>query len=158
MAHNIQSTSLTSSGSSPISSERASTLITLMSSFYTTSDNPTAHDEYANFFMKSATLIMGGKRADGFDDILAFRKSIWTSVLSRKHVVAKIFFGQDNDMMLYGTVTYVMKHDPEGKDVKIDWAARAEFEDGLEGPRMRYYQVYLDTAAQQAAAAAVQKS
>lgn len=46
-------------------------------------------------------------------------------------------------MMLYGTVTYVMKHDPEGKDVKIDWAARAEFEDGLEGPRMRYYQVYL---------------
>lgn len=76
-------------------------------------------------------------------DILAFRKSIWTAVLSRKHVVNKIFFGEDNDMMLYGTVTYVMKHDSEGKDVKIDWAARAEFEDAQEGLRMRYYQVYL---------------
>ncbi|KAI7977851.1 hypothetical protein EIK77_009391 [Talaromyces pinophilus] len=167
---NIQTTNIPPSGSSPVSSERASTLKSFMSSFYTTSDNPTAHNEYANFFTKNATLIMGGKRVDGFDgmlpflpillkeisddgkDILAFRKSIWTAVLSRKHVVNKIFFGEDNDMMLHGTVTYVMKHDPEGKDVKIDWAARAEFEDTQDGPKMRYYQVYL------AAAAAVQKS
>lgn len=46
-------------------------------------------------------------------------------------------------MMLHGTVTYVMKHDPQSKDVKIDWAAKAEFDDGQEGPKMRYYQVYL---------------
>lgn len=80
---------------------------------------------------------------DDGKDILAFRKSIWTSVLSRKHVVNKIFFGEDNDMMLYGTVTYVMEHDPEGKDVKIDWAARVKFEDAQDGTKMRYYQVYL---------------
>jgi hypothetical protein len=80
---------------------------------------------------------------DDREDILAFRKSLWTSVSSRKHVVNKIFFGENNDMMLHGTVTYVMKHDPQGKDVKIDWAARAEFEDDQDGPRMKYYQVYL---------------
>lgn len=130
-----------------------------MSSFYTTSDNPTAHEEYANFFTKNATLIIGGKRADGFDgilfsspvscwflttqDILAFRKSMWTAVASRKHVVTKIFFGDDNDMMLYGTVTYVMKQDPQGKNVRLDWAARAEFEDGQDGLKMKYYQVCL---------------
>ena len=67
---NVQSTNIPPSGSSPVSSERASTLKAFMSSFYTTSDNPTAHDEYANFFTKNATLIMGGKRADGFDGIL----------------------------------------------------------------------------------------
>ena len=69
---NIQSTNIPPSGSSPVSSERASTLKSFMSSFYTTSDNSTAHDEYANFFMKNATLIMGGKRADGFDGIPPF--------------------------------------------------------------------------------------
>lgn len=82
-------------------------------------------------------------QSDGSKDIVAFRKSIWTAVSSRKHVVTKIFFGEDNDMMLHGTVTYVMKHDPQGKDVKIDWAARAEFEDGQDGSKMKYYQVYL---------------
>lgn len=68
---------------------------------------------------------------------------MWTSVTSRKHVVTKIFFGDDNDMMLHGTVTYVMKQDPQKKDVKFDWAARAEFEDGQDGSKMKYYQVYL---------------
>lgn len=46
-------------------------------------------------------------------------------------------------MMLHGTVTYVLKHDQQGKDVKIDWAARAIFEDGQDGPKLKYYQVYL---------------
>lgn len=68
---------------------------------------------------------------------------MWTAVASRKHVVAKIFFGDDNDMMLHGTVTYVMKQDPQGKNVRLDWAARAEFEDGQDGSKMKYYQVYL---------------
>jgi hypothetical protein len=76
MAHNIQATNIPSFGSSPVSSERASTLKLFMSSFYTTSDNPTSHDEYANYFTKIATLIMGGKRADGFDGILSSPSSV----------------------------------------------------------------------------------
>lgn len=95
------------------------------------------------FFPRPLPSILSKDLTDDREDILAFRKSLWTSVSSRKHVVSKIFFGENNDMMLHGTVTYVMKHDPQGKDVKIDWAARAEFEDDQDGPKMKYYQVYL---------------
>lgn len=77
-------------------------------------------------------------------EILAFRHSLWTSVSSRRHHVSKLYFGDSNDMMLHGTVVYIMKNDPQGKEIKIDWAAKAEF-DELEGitPRMKFYQVYL---------------
>jgi hypothetical protein len=75
-------------------------------------------------------------------EILALRKAIWTSVSSRQHSVTKIFFGGDDDLMLFGKVAYVMKHN--GKRVEIDWAARAEFAfDEAEEPKMKYYQVYL---------------
>lgn len=42
-----------------------------MQSFYATSDNPIEHDLYAQkYFTPDATLIMGGKRATGFDGTL----------------------------------------------------------------------------------------
>lgn len=44
--------------------------------------------------------------------------------------------------MLYGTVNYVLKAEP-GKEVEVPWAGRVEFEDGANGLKMRYYQVYL---------------
>jgi hypothetical protein len=76
-------------------------------------------------------------------EILAFRKGLWTSVASRHHTPTKIFFGGDNDLMLFGTVAYVMK--ANGKQVEIDWAARAEFafDEAGKNPKMKYYQVYL---------------
>jgi hypothetical protein len=53
---------------SPSLEPHASILKSFMQSFYATSDNPTAHEEYAReYFTPDATLIMGGKRATGFD-------------------------------------------------------------------------------------------
>lgn len=43
--------------------------------------------------------------------------------------------------MLYGTVKYVLKSDPEG-EVEVQWAGQVVF-DFAEGVRMRFYQVYL---------------
>lgn len=79
-------------------------------------------------------------------EILSFRKSLWTKVSARRHTPTKIFFGGDNDLMLFGKVAYVMKgQEASGQEVELDWAARAEFvfDDETKEPRMRYYQVYL---------------
>lgn len=138
-------------------SPKASALVRFMESFYATSDDPTAHEKYAGeYFTADATLIMGGKGATGFDEILDFRKGLWAKVSSRRHTLEKIFFGSDgdDDLMLFGRVAYVMKS-ASAEEVEIDWAARAEFvfDEHESSPRMKYYQVYLDTAAQAAAAA-----
>jgi len=154
MFHNVLATNATEA--TLIAAKRASSITSFMSAFYTTSDNPTAHEEYAGFFTKDATLIIGGGRAEGYDEIVALRQAIWTTVSSRKHTVTKIFFGGENDLMLHGSITYVMKPSTAGgpgKEVTLDWAGWAEF-DPSEDPKMKYYQVYLDTAAAAAAAAA----
>lgn len=59
------------STSPPSVEPHASILKTFMQSFYATSDNPIDHDLYARkYFTADATLIMGGKRATGFDGII----------------------------------------------------------------------------------------
>ncbi|KAH8692880.1 hypothetical protein BGW36DRAFT_362426 [Talaromyces proteolyticus] len=123
---------------------KASAMTNFMESFYATSDDPAAHEKYATeYFTDDATLIMGGKGAKGFEEILAFRKSLWTSVSSRRHMAVKIFFGGDDDLMLFGIVNYVMKG-ASAKEVQIDWSARAQFVfDEAGRPKMKYYQVYL---------------
>lgn len=72
----------------------------------------------------------------------------------RKHHLHRIYpFGAKdaNDVMLHGSVDYVLHN---GKDVKVDWAGHAQLED-VEGKlRMRFYQVYLDSAPVAQAAAA----
>jgi hypothetical protein len=141
-------------------------LFNFMRFFYATSDDPTAHEEYTRYFTKDATLIMGGKRADGYDgmhpypaplniltdlltsiEILALRKGLWTSVAARKHNVSGMYHNGTMDMMIYGTVAYVMKGS-DGTEVVLDWAARAEYtidrtDPSNPGFKMTYYQVYL---------------
>lgn len=55
-----------------------------------------------------------------------------------------MFFGADDEVMLYGTVRYVLKADAEGKEVEVPWAGRVVFDlgDGSE-VKMKFYQVYL---------------
>lgn len=81
---------------------------------------------------------------------------MWSAVSSRSHHPTKIFtFGPpsnlETDVMLYGTVEYGMI--AGGSDGK-EWAARAVLvpgekgdDEALGGWRMKFYQVYLDTAA-----------
>ena len=117
--------------------------------FYATSDDPSSssHEDYANSITKDGTLIMGIKEAKGYDQILELRKGLWSGpVKTRKHTLKKIFpFGDDaTELMLYGIVDYGLKN---GKDVNVNWSARAEMvEDGGQ-LKMKFYQVYLDSAA-----------
>jgi hypothetical protein len=47
---------------------QAAALVSFMSSFYQTSDDPVAHEKYAGeYFTPDAELIMGSKGARGFD-------------------------------------------------------------------------------------------
>ena len=89
---------------------------------------------------------MGTKKAEGYDEILALRKGLWSGpIATRKHTLKKIFpFGDNsNEVMLYGFVDYGLKN---GKKVTVDWAGHAlmvddgwEAEDGV-------LSVYLDSA------------
>jgi hypothetical protein len=76
-----------------------------------------------------------------FAEIRTLRHGLWTHVASRKHTATKVFFGGEDELMLYGTVKYVLKSDPEA-EVEVQWAGRVVF-DFTEGVRMRFYQVYL---------------
>lgn len=63
-----------------------------------------------------------------------------------KHHLHRIYpFGgtNANDVMLHGSVDYVLHN---GKDVKVDWAAHAQFKEVGKDLKMRFYQVYLDSA------------
>ncbi|KAF3047900.1 hypothetical protein E8E11_000166 [Didymella keratinophila] len=115
--------------------------------FYVTSDTPDAHEKYVENFTNDATLIMASKKVKGSDEILALRKGMWEKVASRKHKAIKIFpFGPDsNECMLYGTVQYGLK---AGGESGVDWAARAHLVKDGGKVKMDFYQVYLDTAAQ----------
>lgn len=82
-------------------------------------------------------------------EILTKRESMWEKVTSRSHKPGKIFpFPStpsdtgDDEVMLHGTVDYVLKDG--GKQVSVDWAARARLVGGEDGQlRMGFYQVYL---------------
>jgi len=116
--------------------------------FYRTSDTPDLHEKYADSFTKDATLVMASKKGNGRDEILEMRKGMWVTVASRLHSPIKIFpFGPDaNEVMLYGTVAYVLK---DGRSTIIEWGGRAHLVKEAGSWKMDFYQVYLDTAAVQ---------
>jgi len=118
--------------------------------FYSISDTPSAHSEYVNSFTDTAIFILASKKAVGHEQILEIRKGMWEKVAERLHTPRKIFpFGDGSqEVMIYGTVEYVLKNE---RRASVEWAARAEMvriEENGEW-KMRFYQVYLDTAAMQ---------
>lgn len=123
-------------------------ILKFLSTFYQTSDTESGHEQYVASFTDDATLIMGSKKAVGHDEIRTLRHGLWTHVASRRHYPTKVFFGGEDEVMLYGTVRYVLRADAEGNEVEVPWAGRVVFAvDGGE-VRMRFYQVYLDPSAQ----------
>jgi len=119
---------------------------TFLEDLYRISDDPDAHEKYAHLFTKDATLIMGSKKAVGREEILSFRKGLWTTVQSRLHTPIKVFpFGANStELMIYGTVVWGLK---DGRKAEIDWAGRVNMtkEDGEW--KLSFYQVYLHTGA-----------
>eukprot|EP00388_Colpodella_angusta_P026010 GDKK01004252.1.p1 GENE.GDKK01004252.1~~GDKK01004252.1.p1 ORF type:complete len:145 (+),score=10.23 GDKK01004252.1:99-533(+) len=116
--------------------------------FYKTSDTPDAHDKYVDSFTEDATFKLASTKGVGRDQILQIRKQMWSAVASRLHSPTKVFpFGEGaNEVMLYGTVAYVLK---DGRKATVEWSARANLVKEGGGWKMSFYQVYLDTAAQQ---------
>ncbi|EXJ77333.1 hypothetical protein A1O3_09559 [Capronia epimyces CBS 606.96] len=130
-------------GQTPPSSPVDPRIISFFEHFYAVSDNPTAHEEYAQLLTADADFIMGSKKVQGYDAILAARKALWSGpVQTRHHKLDKIFpFGQGSrEVMLYGTVDYGLKN---GKAVSIDWAGKAVLVDVDGELKMAFYQVYL---------------
>lgn len=76
-------------------------------------------------------------------EIKTLRHGLWTHVASRKHAPTKVFFGGEDEVMLYGTVSYVLRADAEKNEVEVPWAGRVVFAVDGEEVRMRFYQVYL---------------
>lgn len=116
--------------------------------FYAISDksDPSTHTQYADSFTKDATLVMGIKTVQGYDNILELRKGLWAGpVISRLHTLERIYaFGDDGmDVMLYGNVKYGLKN---GKSVYVDWAGRAKLVEDGGDIKMKFYQVYLDSS------------
>ncbi|KAI9931844.1 hypothetical protein AWENTII_001498 [Aspergillus wentii] len=151
-----------------LSPSNAQSMISFMESFYQTSDTEALHTKYVASFTDNATLIMGSKVANGSDgtlpytpthpilyckqtanekEILNLRHAIWTHVASRRHFPERIYFGAANELMLYGTVRYVLKADAS-REIEVPWAGRVVFDGEGEGLKMKFYQVYLDPTAQ----------
>ncbi|KAJ5960243.1 uncharacterized protein N7479_007393 [Penicillium vulpinum] len=128
---------------------RSAALVAFMEDFYRTSDTESLHEKYVQSFTEDATLIMGPKEAKGASEILTLRHGLWTHVVSRQHVPTRIYFGGDDEIMLYGGVNYRLKTNPDN-DVYVPWAGRVVFapQKRDEDIKMQFYQVYLDTAAQ----------
>ncbi|BCR84109.1 uncharacterized protein ACHE_11511A [Aspergillus chevalieri] len=131
-----------------VSPQTTSRILSFLSAFYQTSDTESAHDRYVSSFTDDATLIMGSKKAVGRDEIRTLRHGLWTHVASRKHAPTKVFFGGEDEVMLYGTVQYVLRADAEKNEVEVPWAGRVVFAIDGEEVRMKFYQVYLDPSAQ----------
>ncbi|KAK9342108.1 hypothetical protein V1522DRAFT_455069 [Lipomyces starkeyi] len=121
-----------------------------LENFYKISDTPAAHEEYAGQYADDATLIMGLKKIDGGTDILTYRKSMWTAVAARHHVLEQVFPFQGNiiekvsEYALVGTVEYTLVN---GKHVLVEWAAKMVLAPGKtesDSPKIQFYQVYID--------------
>ncbi len=61
-------------------------IIPFFENFYAVSDSPTdsAHEEYVDALTKDGVLIMGSKRADGKDEIMALRKGLWSGPIKTR--------------------------------------------------------------------------
>lgn len=70
------------------------------------------------------------------------RHGMWEKVAKRSHRPQQLYsFGaSSDDIMLFGTVDYVLK---DGKGTTVEWAARAHFSKAEGELKMDYYQVYL---------------
>lgn len=125
-------------------------IVQFFEDFYKLSDTPDAHDEYVDQFTKDATLVMASKKGVGSEEILAIRKGLWAAISERLHSPTKVFpFGDGegvDEVMLYGTVAFKFK---DGRRNEIGWSARANLVQDEGRWKMKYYQVYLDTAAMQ---------
>ncbi|KAI1374531.1 hypothetical protein F4677DRAFT_160124 [Hypoxylon crocopeplum] len=122
---------------------------TFISNFYATSDDPSKNEEWMNYFLPDAVVIMGDKSATGTEQIRQLRQGMWEQVKTRKHKPEKVFpasFGEPGDgriaaeYMLHGSLDLVTKN---GEQQAVSWAGRAVLTN-VEGIlKYKLYQVYI---------------
>lgn len=89
-------------------------------------------------------MVYSTNKTNSITAILTLRHGLWTHVASRRHTPTQIYFGSDDEIMLYGGVNYRLKADPDN-EVYVPWAGRVVFapQKGDEDIKMQFYQVYL---------------
>ncbi|KAI1439543.1 hypothetical protein F5Y02DRAFT_423899 [Annulohypoxylon stygium] len=122
-----------------------------ISKFYAVSDDPSKNEEWVDYFLPDAVVIIGDKSAKAVDEIRQLRQSMWERVKSRRHRPGKVFpasfdgtnegvEGTTIEYMIQGSADFVMKH---GEKQEVSWAGHAILNEVQGILKYRYYQVYL---------------
>lgn len=108
---------------------------------YTVDSDPGFHSDAEYISTLGCT---AANKTNSITEILPLRHGLWTHVASRRHTPTQIYFGGDDEIMLYGGVNYRLKANPDN-DVYVPWAGRVVFapQKGDEDIKMQFYQVYL---------------
>ncbi|ROV89526.1 hypothetical protein VSDG_08554 [Cytospora chrysosperma] len=131
-----------------------------ITTFYGVSDTPGKNQEWLDFYLDDATLVMAKAEATGKKavreadppappllDILKIREGMWEKVEARKHTVYKAFpvsFSEkehEAEVMMYGDVVYKLKGSDD--EEKVDWAGYAKLVRTGKEWKFAYYRVYL---------------
>ncbi|XDG01554.1 hypothetical protein ABKA04_001169 [Annulohypoxylon sp. FPYF3050] len=87
-----------------------------VSKFYAVSDDPSKNEEWVDYFLPDAVVIIGDKSAKATDEIRQLRQ------------------------MIQGSADFVMKH---GEKQEVSWAGHAILNEVQGILKYRFYQVYL---------------
>lgn len=101
-------------------------------------------DPYVTAFTEDAIIKIGKVKQEGAANIAFVRQGMWSKIVSRFHIVNKVFVHSESDLFLEGTVKYGLVN---GKDVTVEWAGHMVFEEEKlkEGLHLlKFYQVYVD--------------
>ncbi|KAI1413690.1 hypothetical protein F5Y13DRAFT_160865 [Hypoxylon sp. FL1857] len=119
--------------------------------FYATSDDPSKNEEWVDYFLPNAVVIIGDKSAKGTEEIRRLRQGMWEQVERRKHRPEKVFpasfegTARDSEAiaaeyMLHGSLDVVTK---SGEQQTVSWAGRAVLKEDEGQLKYALYQVYL---------------
>ncbi|XXG96636.1 hypothetical protein Hte_002924 [Hypoxylon texense] len=122
-----------------------------IANFYATSDDRSKNEEWVDYFLPDAVVIMGDKSAKGTEEIRRLRQGMWEQVESRRHKPEKAFPGSFGgaggggdgvaaEYMLHGSLDLVTK---SGEQQAVTWAGRAVLRDTDGKLKYQLYQVYL---------------
>ncbi|KAI1089644.1 hypothetical protein F5B19DRAFT_466224 [Rostrohypoxylon terebratum] len=121
-----------------------------ISRFYAVSDDPSRNEEWVDFFLPDAVVIIGDKSAKATDEIRRLRQSMWERVKSRRHRPGKVFpasfSGTDEcdetaiEYMIQGSADFVTNDDEQQA---VSWAGHAILNEVQGILKYRFYHVYL---------------
>ncbi|KAM0789066.1 hypothetical protein ACM66B_003129 [Microbotryomycetes sp. NB124-2] len=113
-------------------------------SFYKTTDNKQAIDEYLEFLTDDIDFQMATKYSDGIQAVKEWRINSWKGIATRDHTAKQVFTIDDecSQVMIDGDLTYGLEN---GKSISVAWAAKMVFaQDPQQKLKMKQYAVYAD--------------